>query len=58
MAQQLTESTLAPRPAANALRHEVVIVGGGNAGISIAARLRRARPKTDIAIIERADKHY
>jgi sulfide:quinone oxidoreductase len=58
MAQQLTESTLAPRSAANALRHEVVIVGGGNAGISIAARLRRARPKTDIAIIEPSDKHY
>ena len=31
------------------LTHEVVIIGGGNAGISVAARLRRADPRLDIA---------
>lgn len=38
--------------------HEIVIIGGGNAGISVAARLHRADPKLDIAIIEPSTKHY
>ncbi len=38
--------------------HTVVIVGGGNAGISVAAQLRRRRPGLDIAIIEPSDTHY
>ncbi|MEZ5282210.1 MAG: FAD/NAD(P)-binding oxidoreductase [Acidimicrobiales bacterium] len=36
--------------------HRVVIVGGGAAGISVAARL--ARKTDDIAIIDPADKHW
>ena len=36
--------------------HRVLIVGGGTAGISIAARLRRK--VDDIAVIEPSDKHY
>ncbi len=39
-------------------RHTVLIVGGGNAGISVAARLRKAAPGLDIAILERSAKHY
>ena len=39
-------------------RHRVVIIGGGNAGISVAARLRKAAPNLDIAIIEPSTKHY
>jgi sulfide:quinone oxidoreductase len=39
--------------------HQVLIVGGGAAGITVAASLRRrARQAIDIAIIEPADKHY
>lgn len=38
--------------------HQVVVVGGGNAGISVAARLSRAVPSVDLAIIEPSDKHY
>lgn len=38
-------------------RHEILIVGGGSAGISVAARLRRLG-QDDIAIIEPSDKHY
>ena len=38
--------------------HQVVIVGGGTAGITVAARLRNADPKLDIAIIEPSEKHY
>lgn len=41
---------------AAATRHKVVIVGGGAAGISVAARL--ARKTEDIAIIDPADKHW
>ncbi|MFG3702238.1 FAD-dependent oxidoreductase [Micromonospora sp. NPDC047620] len=38
-------------------RHQVVIVGGGTAGISVAARLRR-NGLTDIALIEPSKHHY
>jgi sulfide:quinone oxidoreductase len=38
--------------------HQIIIVGGGNAGISVAAQLFRKNPKLDIAIIDPADKHY
>jgi sulfide:quinone oxidoreductase len=37
--------------------HQVVIVGGGSAGITVAARLARAGV-TDIAIIEPSSEHY
>jgi sulfide:quinone oxidoreductase len=39
-------------------RHEVVIVGGGAAGISVAASLLSRHPTLDIAIIDPADIHY
>jgi sulfide:quinone oxidoreductase len=38
--------------------HEVVIVGGGSAGISVAASLLARSPTLDIAIIDPADVHY
>jgi sulfide:quinone oxidoreductase len=40
------------------LTHQIVIVGGGNAGISVAAQLLRKNSQLDIAIIEPSDKHY
>lgn len=39
-------------------RHKVVIVGGGAAGIAVAASLKARDPTLDIAIIEPADVHY
>ncbi len=39
------------------MRHEVVIVGGGTAGITVAARLRRAGV-TDVAVVEPSEHHY
>ena len=39
-------------------QHKVVIVGGGNAGISVAARLRKRLKGLDVAIIDDATKHY
>lgn len=51
-----------PRPDAAPLtpdlgRHRILIIGGGAAGITVAARLSRAG-QTDIAIIEPSEKHY
>jgi sulfide:quinone oxidoreductase len=36
----------------------VVIVGGGSAGITVAARLRQSLPTAKVTVIEPADKHY
>lgn len=42
-----------------ATHHQVLIIGGGTAGITLAASLRKRGPhKLDIAIIEPADVHY
>lgn len=38
--------------------HRIVIVGGGSAGISVAARLARALKQPDVAIIDPAESHY
>jgi sulfide:quinone oxidoreductase len=38
--------------------HQILIIGGGNAGISVAAQLLRHNSKLDIAILEPSDKHY
>lgn len=37
---------------------QVLIIGGGTAGITVAARLRRALPGAAVALIEPSDKHY
>lgn len=42
---------------AASIHHEVVIIGGGSAGISVASRLRRAGV-TDIGLLEPSDTHY
>jgi sulfide:quinone oxidoreductase len=38
--------------------HQILIAGGGNAGITAAAQLLRANKHLDVAIIEPSDKHY
>lgn len=38
-------------------KHQVLIVGGGTAGITVAARLLR-KGYTDVAVMEPSDKHY
>jgi sulfide:quinone oxidoreductase len=40
------------------LSHKIVIIGGGTAGITVAARLLHADHSLDVAIIEPSDKHY
>ncbi len=38
--------------------HQILIVGGGNAGISVAAQLLLKNSGLDVAIIEPSEKHY
>lgn len=38
--------------------HQVLIVGGGAAGITTAAQLKRARPQLEVAILEPSADHY
>lgn len=40
------------------LHHQIVIIGGGNAGISTASQLLRKNRNLDIAIVDPAEKHY
>lgn len=40
------------------MHHQVVIVGGGTAGITVAASLRRRAHNLDIAVVEPAAQHY
>jgi sulfide:quinone oxidoreductase len=44
----------APHPPSH---HQVLIIGGGTAGISVAARLRRAGA-SDVALVEPSERHY
>ncbi len=38
-------------------RHKILIIGGGAAGLTVAARLRRAG-ESDVAIVEPSEKHF
>lgn len=39
-------------------KHQIVIVGGGNAGLSVASKLLLKNKTLDIAVVDPADKHY
>lgn len=58
-AQQDRAEDLGPRPAPAVTKHyDFVIVGGGTAGITVAARLARAFGKPEVAVIEPSSTHY
>ncbi|UCH81915.1 MAG: NAD(P)/FAD-dependent oxidoreductase [Nitrospiraceae bacterium] len=38
--------------------YQILIVGGGNAGLSVAGQLLNRNPSLDIAILEPSDRHY
>jgi sulfide:quinone oxidoreductase len=52
------EATAGSTVAAARRHHHVLVVGGGAAGIAVAARLRRARPGIDVAIVEPSERHW
>ena len=54
----IEESPDIPSTDTGSRHHNILIVGGGTAGITTAARLARGIRNPDIAIIEPADKHY
>jgi sulfide:quinone oxidoreductase len=58
----MVQTVLEPAPASTRrtrTRHQhVLIVGGGTAGITVAARLRRALRSADLAIVEPSERHY
>jgi sulfide:quinone oxidoreductase len=39
-------------------QHQIIIVGGGTAGTSVAASLLRRQPSLDVAVIEPSETHY
>ncbi|ACB95562.1 NAD(P)/FAD-dependent oxidoreductase [Beijerinckia indica] len=41
-----------------ALRCQILIIGGGAGGISVAASLKRRRPELDIALVEPSERHF
>ncbi len=40
------------------MKHQILIIGGGNAGISIASQLLAKDSSLDIAIVDGSEKHY
>lgn len=38
--------------------YKVIVIGGGTAGIMVAAQLKRAKRDLEVALIEPSDKHY
>lgn len=39
-------------------KHQIVIIGGGNAGLSVASKLLRKNRQLDIAVVDPADHHF
>lgn len=44
--------------APNTSKHDVLIIGGGTAGLSVAATLLRRQPNLDVAVVEPSEDHY
>jgi sulfide:quinone oxidoreductase len=53
-----TQKTASRSAATSDRHHQIVIVGGGASGITVASQLLSHQKKLDIAIIEPSDKHY
>jgi sulfide:quinone oxidoreductase len=54
IATDMTESIVSPQPT----HHQILIVGGGSAGITVAAQLLRRERSLEIAIVEPSAQHY
>ncbi len=40
------------------IKHDILVIGGGAAGIATASSLLKRRPSLDIAIVEPAEEHF
>lgn len=40
------------------MKYQVLLIGGGNAGLSVAAKLLLKNPRLEVGIIEPSEKHY
>ncbi|MAC51939.1 MAG: pyridine nucleotide-disulfide oxidoreductase, partial [Gimesia sp.] len=63
MISHISENIQKPDQATNdsdqVIHHQVVIVGGGTAGISVAAQLTRGwSNQLDVVIVDPSDSHY
>jgi NADPH-dependent 2,4-dienoyl-CoA reductase/sulfur reductase-like enzyme len=57
--RRLDKQLVGDGPVANTKHHQILIVGGGTAGITVAASLRRRGSRSlDIAIVEPSETHY
>ena len=52
------QGTKMPTAKTQSLSHQIVIIGGGSAGIATAASLLKRKPMLDIAIIEPKEEHF
>ena len=55
---QMAQAASGKKPSAGTSRFDVVIVGGGSAGIATAASMLKRNGKISLAIIDPADDHY
>ncbi|TNE69736.1 MAG: TIGR01244 family phosphatase [Rhodobacteraceae bacterium] len=58
VARRIANGGVTPTDSVEDAKHDVVIVGGGAAGVAVAASLKSRKPDLDIAIIDPADIHY
>ncbi|WP_226553435.1 bifunctional protein tyrosine phosphatase family protein/NAD(P)/FAD-dependent oxidoreductase [Celeribacter naphthalenivorans] len=58
VARRIANGGVTPTDSVEDAKHDVVIVGGGAAGVAVAASLKTRKPDLDIAIIDPADIHY
>ncbi|WP_417260968.1 TIGR01244 family sulfur transferase [Celeribacter sp.] len=58
VARRIANGGVTPTDSVEDAKHDVVIVGGGAAGVAVAASLKARKPDLDIAIIDPADIHY
>lgn len=47
-----------PKEKVKLTKYQILIIGGGTAGITVASQLKRKDRNLDVAIIEPSDKHY
>lgn len=58
VARRIANGGVTPTDSVEDAKHDVVIVGGGAAGVAVAASLKARKPDLDIALIDPADIHY